>query len=346
MRRSPRFRRVRCGELCGCREIRWFRGPLNAVPSTDQRCRGAPFRIAQGEAIVLVLSCLLVVGAVVLFLVARAQDSSPLRLGAAVALAGGVLAGVISSVYVVSAYEVGVPVTFGSVGSPMRSGIHLKVPFTNVTSFSTRPVDLNLSDKDVVEVRSSQGGVMYAELTVKWAVTPAKAVELYRLAGSEDAIQQRLVYPDSREIVRNVFARYTSEQGYASAREKINAEIGELIKERLAPRGIDVTAVNMRNVKPSDSLQEQIDRKIQQKEATERAVEANRTTQEEAKRRKIEAEGIARANKILNDSLTDKVLMNQCIDAFKEAAKSTPVYAVPCGSGNGTPVIVDGSGRD
>src|SRR4029078_1170644 len=108
---------------------------------------------------------------------------------------------------------------------------------------------------------------------------------------SEDAIQQRLVYPDSREIVRNVFARYTSEQGYASAREKINAEIGELIKERLAPRGIDVTAVNMRNVKPSDSLQEQIDRKIQQKEATERAVEANRTAQEEAKRRKIEAEG-------------------------------------------------------
>ena len=54
---------------------------------------------------------------------------------------------------------------------------------------------------------------MYAELTVKWAVTPAKAVELYRLAGSEDAIQQRLVFPDSREIVRNVFARHTSEAG-------------------------------------------------------------------------------------------------------------------------------------
>lgn len=293
----------------------------------------------------LVLSCLLVVAAVVMFFVARARDSSQLRLGAVAALLGGVLSAVVSSVYVVSAYEVGVPVTFGRVGTPMTSGIHLKVPFTNVTSFSTRPVDLNLSDKDVVEVRSSQGGVMYVELTVKWAVTPAKAVELYRLAGNEDAIQQRLVYPDSREIVRNVFARYTSEQGYASAREKINAEIGELIKERLAPRGIAVTTVNLRNVKPSDSLQEQIDRKIQQKEATERAVEANRTAAEEAKRRKIEAEGIARANKILNESLTDKVLMNQCIDAYKEAAQQNAVYAVPCGSGDGTPVIVDGSSR-
>ncbi|MEU6006191.1 prohibitin family protein [Streptomyces sp. NPDC047453] len=294
----------------------------------------------------LVLSCLLVLAAVVMYFVARAQNSFPLRLGAGAALLGSVLCGIASTVYVVSAYEVGVPVTFGKVGAPMTSGMHLKAPFTDVTPFSTRPVDLNLSDKDVVEVRSSQGGVMYAELTVKWAVTPDKAGELYRLAGSEDAIQQRLVYPDSREIVRNVFARYTSEQGYASAREKINAEIGELIKERLAPRGIHITAVNLRNVKPSDALQKQIDRKIQQKEATERATEATRTAEEEAKRRKIEAEGIARANKILNDSLTDKVLMNQCIDAYREAAKENPVYAVPCGSGNGTPVIVGGSGRN
>ncbi|MFF8275277.1 prohibitin family protein [Streptomyces lateritius] len=292
-----------------------------------------------------VISILLLIAAVVLFFVARANDTRGLRLGALGALIAGVFAMLASTLYVVSAYEVGVPVAFGKVGSPMTSGMHIKSPFTDVTTFSTRPVDLNLSDKDVVEVRSSQGGVMEVEVTVKWAVTPAKAVELYRLAGSEEAIQQRLVYPDSREIVRNVFARYTSEQGYATDREKINAEIGTLIKERLAPRGIDVTAVNLRNVKPSAALQDQIDRKIQQQQATERATEASRTAKAEADRRRIEAEGIARANKILNESLTDKVLMNQCIDAYKEAAGKNPVYAVPCGGGSGTPLIVDGTKR-
>jgi regulator of protease activity HflC (stomatin/prohibitin superfamily) len=292
---------------------------------------------------VFVLSILLVIAAAVMFFVARASDKRGLLFGAAGALIAGLFAGIASMVYVVSAYEVGVPVAFGKVGSPMTSGMHVKSPFTNVTTFSTRPVDLNLSDKDVVEVRSSQGGVMYAEVTVKWAVTPSKAVELYKLAGSEDAIQQRLVYPDSREIIRNVFARYTSEQGYTSAREKINTEIGRLIKERLAPRGIDVTTVNLRNVKPSDRLQDQIDRKIQQQQATERATEAARTAKAEAERRRIEAEGIARANKILNSSLSDKVLMNQCIDAFKEASAKHPVYAVPCGGGSGNPLIVDGT---
>ncbi|GAA2259000.1 hypothetical protein GCM10010232_56920 [Streptomyces amakusaensis] len=289
-----------------------------------------------------VLFVLLTIAAVTLFFVGRSLERKALKFGALGALIAGLFSGVASCVHVISAYEVGVPVTFGKVGSPMTSGMNITSPFTNVTTFSTRPVDLNLSDKDVVEVRSKQGGVMYVEVTVKWAVTPAKAVELYKLAGSEGAIQQRLVFPDSREIIRNVFARHTSEQGYSSAREKINTEIGDLIKERLAPRGIDVTTVNLRNVKPSDQLQGQIDRKIQQQQSTERATEAARTAEAEAERRRIEAEGIARANKILNDSLSDKVLMNQCIDAFKEAAAKNPVYAVPCGDGGDTPVIVDG----
>ncbi|MFE5942202.1 prohibitin family protein [Streptomyces sp. NPDC056480] len=292
-----------------------------------------------------VIAILLVIAAVVLFFVGRANDSKGLKFGALGAVLAGVFSLIVSMTYVISAYEVGVPVAFGKVGSPMTSGMHVKSPFTDVTTFSTRPVDLNLSDKDVVEVRSSQGGVMYVEVTVKWAVVPTKAVELYKLAGSEDTVQQRLVYPDSREIVRNVFARYTSEQGYASDREKINAEIGTLIKQRLVPRGIDVTTVNLRNVKPSDSLQAQIDRKIQQQQATERATEAARTAKAEADRRRIEAEGIARANKILNDSLTDRVLMNQCIDAFKDAAAKNPIYTVPCANGSSAPVIVDGSKR-
>ncbi|MEU6068822.1 MULTISPECIES: prohibitin family protein [Streptomyces] len=291
-----------------------------------------------------VLSILLLIAAVVLFLVGRTRDTGSWKLGAVLSAVAGVLAGVFACVYVVSAYEVGVPVTFGKVGTPLASGIHFKSPFTDVTAYSTRPVDLNLYDKDVVEVRSSQGGVLYADVTIKWAVVPGKAVALYRLAGSEESIQARLVLPDSREIIRNVFAKHTSEEGYASAREQIGSQIERLIKERLAPRGIDVTAVNLRNVRPSDKLQEQIDKKIQQEQATERAVEASRTAKAEAERKRIEAEGTARANKIIEKSLSDKVLYNQCLEAYREAAKANPVYAVPCGTdSNGTPVIVNNS---
>lgn len=292
-----------------------------------------------------VLSILLLIAAVVLFLVGRGRtEAKGWRIGAALSAVAAVLAGAFACLHVVRAYEVGVPVTFGKVGKPLYSGVQFKSPFTEVTSFSTRPVDLDLYDKDVVEVRSAQGGILYADVTIKWAVIPAKAVELYRLAGSEEAVQERLVLPDSREIIRNVFAKHTSEEGYATAREQIGSEIAALIKERLAPRGIDVTTVNLRNVKPSDKLQDQIDKKLQQEQTTERAVEAARTAKAEAERKRIEAEGIARANGILEKSLTDKVLYNQCLEAYKEAAAANPVYAVPCGTdSNGTPVIVDSS---
>ncbi|MFF3420803.1 prohibitin family protein [Streptomyces sp. NPDC002698] len=290
-----------------------------------------------------VLSILLLIAAVVLLLVGRGRTpAGHWKLGAALSALAGVLAGAFACIHVVSAYEVGVPVTFGKLGTPLTSGMHFKSPFTDVTSFSTRPVDLDLKDKDVVEVRSSQGGVLYADVTIKWAVVPAKAVALYRLAGNEEAVEERLVLPDSREIIRNVFAKHTSEEGYASAREQISTEIADLIAERLAPRGIDVTSVNLRNVRPSEKLQDQIDKKIQQEQATERATEAARTAKAEAERKRIEAEGIANANKIIERSLSDKVLYNQCIEAYKEAAKANPVYAVPCGTdSNGTPVIVD-----
>ena len=49
---------------------------------------------------------------------------------------------------------------------------------------------------------------------------------------------------------------------------------------------------------------------------------------------------------IIERSLSDKVLYNQCLEAYKEAAKANPVYAVPCGTdANGTPVIVDSGKR-
>ncbi|MEU9132509.1 prohibitin family protein [Kitasatospora sp. NPDC048540] len=256
----------------------------------------------------------------------------------------GLLAGLSTAAYVVEPYEVAVPTTLGRVGGTWQPGLHLKSPLTEVTAFSTRPRDLNLTGNDTVEVRSSEGGVLYADLTVKWAIDPQHTRALYQLAGSSDAVQQGLVLPDSREIVRNVFAKHTGVEGYSSQREAIGTEIAELVTDRLAPRGILVTAVNLRNVRPSDSLQHAIDQKIQQDQATAQAQAAVLTAKAEAEKRKIDADSTAAANAAIAGSLNDKILMSQCIEAFKAAAEKNPVYASPCGS-TGTPVIVDGTKR-
>ncbi|GAA2747631.1 prohibitin family protein [Kitasatospora cinereorecta] len=288
---------------------------------------------------------LLAIGASLLILRRRrVTEARAVTVGGILSGVVGLLLGLSTFAYVVEPYQVAVPATLGTVGGTWQPGLHLKSPLTDVTSFSTRPTDLNMTGNDTVEVRSSEGGVLYADVTVKWSIDPQHTQALYKLAGSPEAVQQRLVYPDSREIVRNVFARHTGVEGYTSQREAISTEIDKLITERLAPRGILINGVNLRNVKPSDSLQHAIEAKIQQDQATAQAEAAVRTAQAEAEKRRIDAESTAAANNAIAGSLTDKLLMSQCIDAFKAAAEKNPVYASPCGSGS-TPVIVDSTKR-
>ncbi|GGV03853.1 hypothetical protein GCM10010495_14330 [Kitasatospora herbaricolor] len=294
----------------------------------------------------LFLSVLLIATALVLLVLGRRRvtTSGWATFGGLLSGVLGLLVGLSTVMYVVDPYQVGVPTTLGKVGGTWQSGLHLKSPLTDVTTFSTRPADLDLTGDNTVEVRSSEGGVLYADLTVKWSIDPEHTLALYKLAGSAEAVEQRLVYPDSREIVRNVFARHTGVEGYSSQREAISTEIDQLITQRLAPRGILVNGVNLRNVKPSDGLQKAIDQKIQQDQATAQAEAATRTAKAEAEKRKIESESTAAANSVIANSLTDKILLSQCIEAFKAAAEKNPVYASPCGSA-GTPVIVDGTKR-
>ena len=63
--------------------------------------------------------------------------------------------------------------------------------------------------------------------------------------------------------------------------------------------------------------------------------------EQEAERQRIDAEGKARANTILSESLTDKVLQEKGIQATVELAKSPNSKVIVIGSGEGgMPIIL------
>ncbi|MBA7577951.1 hypothetical protein ES708_19807 [subsurface metagenome] len=64
----------------------------------------------------------------------------------------------------------------------------------------------------------------------------------------------------------------------------------------------------------------------------------------EAERKKIEAEGIAAYNRILNASLTERILKQKGIDATLKLAESPNAKVVIVGSGkDGMPLILGGN---
>ncbi len=62
---------------------------------------------------------------------------------------------------------------------------------------------------------------------------------------------------------------------------------------------------------------------------------------QEAERKRVEAQGIADYQRIINTGLTDKQLQYEQIQAIKDLALSTNAKIVMMGKGS-TPVIIDG----
>jgi len=138
-----------------------------------------------------------------------------------------------------------------------------------------------------------------------------------------------------------VVGRYTPEQLYSSKRDAIQKEIYQETKKIVGNQFIQLNEVLVRDVTLPPTIKEAIERKLrQEQEALEYEFRLEKA-KKEAERQKIDAEGKATANKILNESLTDKILREKGILATLELAKSPNAKVVVVGSGkDGMPLIL------
>jgi regulator of protease activity HflC (stomatin/prohibitin superfamily) len=285
--------------------------------------------------------------------------------GLAVTAIGAVFA-IGSSVRLIGATDVGVPVTLGKIGTPLRSGVHLVLPWTDVNSFSTRLQQSDMSQtagegdragNDGVEVLSSEGGRMVLDVTVRYSVKADAAADLFRRVGSMTGIREQIVRPDVRSRLRDVYSRYTAEESYAANREKVASEAEAAVRDGLAPFGLVVDAVKVRNITLESNLQTQISAKLEAKQAAERAlIEQGRAQTEAETRRKVAetdaqaavaaARGQAEANTILAQSLTPELLRAREIEAITKNGNAvlypygqpvTPIVDARSGASGATP---------
>jgi regulator of protease activity HflC (stomatin/prohibitin superfamily) len=289
---------------------------------------------------------------------------SMLRLGSLVAVGLAVVLALWSCVRIVPANNVGIPTNFGTIGSPLSSGLHLTVPWVEVHNFSTRIQELSMlqapdeGDKakdDSIEIIAKGGGSMKVDLTVRYSVQQSKADTLFRQAGTMELIKQTFVRPDAREVTRNVFSQYTAEEGYSSKRAEISEQVTKLLAPRLSSRGIVVDSVNVRDVQPEAQVLNAINSILQSRNDALKAAEDQRKQVTEAETRKqvaerdkqatitkaegdaeavrINAQGQADANQKLAASLTPELIDLKKTEACADAiAKSGATVINTCGN--------------
>ena len=150
-----------------------------------------------------------------------------------------------------------------------------------------------------------------------------------------------VIVPEIRAVARSVIGRYTPEQLYSTKRDAIQNEIFEETKKKVEPQHVQINSVLVRDVTLPPSIKEAIQRKLtQEQEALEYEFRLEKAKQE-AEKVRIEAEGKALANRILNASLTRNILLEKGIEATLQLSESTNAKVIVIGSGeDGLPIIL------
>ncbi len=218
---------------------------------------------------------------------------------------------------------------------PLGEGFHLVAPWNKVIVYEVRQQEVF----EKMQVLSSNGLEIKLDASAWFQPDYGKLGLLHQQKGENYVA--RVLLPTIRSAARSVVGRYTPEQLYSSKRDAIQKEIFEETKKIVEDQFIQLNEVLVRDVTLPPTIKEAIERKLkQEQEALEYEFRLEKA-RKEAERQKIDAEGKATANRILNESLTDKILREKGIQATLELSKSSNAKVVVVGSGkDGMPIIL------
>jgi len=236
----------------------------------------------------------------------------------------------------VPAGNVGVKDFFGSVSSNTLSpGINLVVPFTSVVRMSVQTQEI----KEVAEVPSQEGLLLTLETSLLFQLDPAKAVEIYRTVGADYV--GTIVEPQFRSAIREITSSYEAKALYSAERERIAGEIFDLFKRIAGDRGIIVQQVLLRKINLPPVVANAIQEKLRREQEAEQMKFVLQKEQQEAERKRIEAQGIADFQRIVAQGISTQLLEWKGIEATEKLAQSSNSKIVVIGNTKtGLPIIM------
>lgn len=237
---------------------------------------------------------------------------------------------------VVPAGHVGVKDFFGIVSpNVLPPGVRLVLPFTRVVKFSVRTQEI----KEVAEVPSKEGLIMSLEVSLLFRLDAARAPEVYRTVGQ--GYPEVVVEPQFRSAIREITASYEAKALYSAERERIAQEIFHLFRKLTSDRGVVAEQVLLRKIGLPPVVANAIQEKLRREQEAEQMKFILLKEQQEAERKRIEAQGIADFQRIVAQGISPQLLEWKGIEATEKLANSQNTKIVIIGNPKtGLPVIL------
>lgn len=199
--------------------------------------------------------------------------------------------------------------------------------------------------QQTVYMLTSYGLNLEVDVAVRFRPEMERLPELHLRVGPQ--YLEKVVIPMTISSVRQVLGKYTPEEIYSTEAERMQDQILQQVVEQTGRVPIVYDSLVIERILLPQMIREAIEKKLlfqQQMLAYEFRLEAER---KEIERKMLEAEGIARYNIRVRESITGDLLTWKGITATTELAASNNAKVVIIGSGKGgLPVILNMEGAE
>ncbi len=219
-------------------------------------------------------------------------------------------------------------------------GFHVVAPWNTMFIYNVK----EQTAEEKMNVLDKNGLSIAVDVTVRFNPFPNKIGYVHERFGK--GYIQTLVVPEVRSAVRQVMGRYSAEEIYSTKRQEVETNIINEAESTLSgeDNNIKMNALLIREVILPLNIKNAIELKLGQEQESLAYEFKLEKEKKEADRKRIAAEGEARANAIINSSLTPELLKMRGIEATLELSKSPNSKTIIIGSGkDGMPLILGGN---
>lgn len=248
----------------------------------------------------------------------------------------------------IEAGQVGVKSLFGKVQNDvLSSGLNFINPLVEVRRLDIKTQNYTMSGAqdesiqqgdDAIRVLTADGLEVTIDLTVLYKLLPSEAPKLVRETGMD--YTDKIVRPLTRTKIRDNSVYYEAVSLYSNKRDEFQQRIFKSIDDDFKKRGLMLEQLLVRNITLPQSVRATIEQKINAEQDAQKMQFVLLKETQEAERKRVEAQGIADYQRIINIGLTSQQLQYEQIKAYLELAKSPNAKVIIMGKGN-APIILD-----
>jgi prohibitin 1 len=215
-------------------------------------------------------------------------------------------------------------------------GLHIIYPWNRMHIYNTR---LQIRE-NAYQLLTSDGLPVTVYVAIRYRADVRLLPTLHVNVGKDYA--EKVVLPETEAVLRRAVGRYTAEEVYTSRRGFLETVIANSLVEG-EERYVIVDAVLVRRVELPEVVRDAIENKMALQEQSKAYKYRIDIEKQEARRKKIEAEGIKDYQETISKSLSADLLRWQGIRATSDLATSDNAKTVVIGSGkDGLPIILGG----